>query len=153
WSNVVAGNYLLRAIATDNHGLSATSSVVSVTVVTNFPPPHPYVYIYSPTNGSTYLAPANLTIYARAYESGGGGVQTVQFFAGDHSLGVVSNSSQVVVSNISSVPLFPLAWSNVPAGNYPLRAVATDAGGISATSAIVNISVVTNFPPPHPYVY
>ena len=71
-------------------------------------------------------------LYARAVETTGT-VQTVAFFAGNTSLGVVSNSSQVVVSNISSAPRFPLAWSNVEAGNYALTAVATDAKGLTAS--------------------
>jgi hypothetical protein len=153
WSNVQAGTYLLKAIATDGNGIMATSQVVTVNVVTNFPPPppvRPSVYIYSPTNGAHFPAPANLTLYARAVEGATGIVQTVEFFAGDHSLGVVPNSSQVVVSNISSAPLFPLAWSNVAAGSYPLRAVATDAVGVTATSSIVNITITTNTPPPPP---
>src|ERR1035437_1067966 len=150
WSNVLAGSYALTAVATDARGITGTSSVVNISVVTNLPPPpvvRPYVYIYSPTNNARFVAPANLTLYARAFESTGV-VQTVEFFAGHTSLGVVPNSSQVVVSNLNSVPLFPLAWSNVLAGSYELRAVATDAGGITATSSVVNITVVSNVPPP-----
>ena len=90
-----------------------------------------------------YLAPANLTLYARAVETGGT-VQTVQFFAGSTSLGVVANSSQVVFTNLGTELLFPLAWSNVLAGSYALKAVATDAAGMTATSSVVTISVVTN---------
>jgi hypothetical protein len=151
WSNVLAGNYALTAVATDIVGLSTTSSVVNINVVTNFPPPppvRPSVAIYSPTNGARYLAPANLILYARAVETTGT-VQTVEFFAGTTSLGVVSNSSQVVVTNVSSQPLFPLAWSSVVVGNYELRALATDARGMTATSSVVNISVISNIPPPN----
>ena len=153
WSNVTAGSYALRAIATDSAGLTATSAPVSITV-TSAPPVivRPSVYIYSPANNATYIAPANVNIYARAVESGGT-VATVEFFAGSTSLGVVSNSSQVVVSNISTAPLFPLAWSSVPVGIYELRAVATDVLGNSATSSVVKITVITNTPPPIlPYI-
>src|ERR1039458_3062302 len=150
WSNVLAGSYALTAVATDVRGITATSSVVNISVVTNLPPPpviRPSVYIYSPANNARFVAPTNLTLYARAVETTGV-VQTVEFFAGSTSLGVVPNSSQVVVSNLSSVPLFPLAWSNVLAGSYALTAVATDAGGITATSSVMNITVVSNVPPP-----
>src|SRR5208283_1263391 len=77
----------------------------------------PYVYMWSPTNGAMYLAPANLTLYARAVGNTNP-VQTVQFFAGSTSLGVVTNLPGVLVTNVE--PLYPLAWSNVLAGNYAL---------------------------------
>ena len=113
----------------------------------------PYIYIWSPTNGAMYLAPANLTLYARAVGNTNP-VQTVEFFAGSTSLGIVTNLPGVLVTNVE--PLYPLAWSNVLAGNYALKAVATDVQGLMATSAVVNISVVTNLPPPpvvRPAVY
>ena len=105
----------------------------------------PYIYIWSPTNGAMYLAPANLTLYVRAVGNTNP-VQTVEFFAGSTSLGIVTNLPGVLVTNVE--PLYPLAWSNVLAGNYALKAVATDVQGLMATSAVVNISVVTNLPPP-----
>lgn len=149
WSNTPAGSYALTAIATDAKGMTATSSVVNITVVTNTPPPviRPSVYIYSPTNGAKFVTPAAVGIYVHALESTGT-IATVQFFANSTSLGVVSNSSQMVFTNISSVPLFPLVWSNAPAGSYALTALATDAKGMTATSSVVNITVVTNSPPP-----
>src|ERR1022692_2438856 len=150
WSNVLAGSYALKAVATDAHGMTATSSVMSISVVTNLPPPpviRPSVYIYSPANNARFVAPTNLTLYARAVETTGV-VQTVEFFAGDTSLGVVPNSSQIVVSNLSTAPLFPLVWSNVLAGSYALKAGANDAHGITATSSVVSITIVTNLPPP-----
>jgi hypothetical protein len=150
WSNVLTGSYALKAVATDTHGNSATSSVVNIYVVTNIPPVivRPLVGIYSPATGATYLAPTNVNIYARAVESNGL-VATVQFFANSLSLGVVSNSSQVIVSNISTALLFPLTWSNPPAGSYALKALATDTNGNTATSSVVNITIVTNLPPPN----
>src|SRR5581483_5202201 len=145
WSNVLAGTYALTAVATDSTGNTATSAPVNITV-TN-PVIHPAVYIYSPTNGTKYVAPANVNIYARAVETAGM-VATVQFFANSTSLGIVSNTSQVVVSNISTALLFPLTWPNAPAGSYALTAVATDTNGNTATSSVVNITIVTNPPPP-----
>jgi hypothetical protein len=147
WSNVPAGRYALTAVATDSAGVMATSAPVSISV-TNPPPPKPVVYIYSPTNNSRFLAPANLTLYARAIETGGT-VATVTFVANSNILGVVSNASQTVYTNISTEPLFALPWSNVLAGTYAVTAIATDLGGVSTTSAVVNITV-TNPPPPIP---
>ena len=149
WSNTPAGSSALTAIATDAKGMTATSSVVNITVATNTPPVvvRPSVYIYSPTNGAKFVTPAAVGIYVHALESTGT-IATVQFFANSTSLGVVSNTSQMVFTNISSAPLFPLVWSNAPAGSYALTALATDAKGMTATSSVVNITVVTNSPPP-----
>ena len=145
WSNVLAGSYTLTAVGIDSVGNMATSPPVNITV-TN-PVIRPSVYIYSPTNGAKYLSLANLTLYARATENGGT-VTTVDFFANSISLGVVSNSSQMVFTNISSEPLFPFSWSNVLTGNYALTAVATDQNGNSSTSSVVDITVTTNLSTP-----
>ncbi len=63
----------------------------------------------------------------------------MDFLAGANSLGVITNCSW---------PTF--AWRNVQAGAYSLTAVATDTGGVTATSAPVNITVLTNRLPPFP---
>ena len=149
WSNVPTGSYALTAVATDNQGYTATSPVVNITV-TNVPPPvsKPAAYIYSPTNGESYVTPATVNLYAHAYESPGQ-IATVQFFANSVSLGVVSNASQVIVPAISTAYLFPLTWSNAPAGAYALQVVATDTNGYTATSSVVNITINTNVPPPN----
>ncbi|MCX6905081.1 MAG: Ig-like domain-containing protein, partial [Verrucomicrobia bacterium] len=153
WPNVSAGAYALKAVATDAAGMTATSTVVNITVTNSPPPPvvRPYVYIYSPANGAKFAAPATLTLLARAYESNGL-VQTVQFFAGEARLGVATNTNPAGTTNGSSEPVFSLVWPNVVAGAYALKAVATDTAGMTATSTVVNITVteplpVTNRPP------
>ncbi len=150
WPNAPVGTYSLKAVATDAAGMTATSSVVALSIVSNLPPVivRPAVYIYSPTNGSKFVPPANINIYVHALEGATGTVATVQFFANSLNLGTVANSSQIVVSNLSSVPLFPLTWSNAPAGSYYLKAVATDAVGMTSTSALVSITISNNTPPP-----
>src|SRR4029077_423509 len=45
-----------------------------------------------------------------------------------------------LVGTDSTAP-YTASWSNVPAGNYTLTAVATDNGGLSATSSPVGIAV------------
>lgn len=53
WNGVPAGNYALTAVATDNTGLSTTSSVVNVTVSTNTAPPIVFAKTPAPDSVST----------------------------------------------------------------------------------------------------
>ncbi|MGO8929115.1 MAG: Ig-like domain-containing protein [Limisphaerales bacterium] len=116
-----------------------------------WPPPKaaPTVEIVTPSDGSMFLAPADIQIAAlTAYFTDT--VASVEFFAGTNSLGVVTNSPKVLAGlghSLLPEALFWLAWSNVPPGEYALTATATDHAGNMVTSAPVDISVVTNFPP------
>jgi hypothetical protein len=92
--------------------------------------PPPTISITSPTNGATFSAPANVSI---ATTTGGGTVTNVSFFAGTNALG-----------SATSAP-FALQAANLAAGAYALTAVAS-AGGVSATSAVVNITAVIPLP-------
>lgn len=89
----------------------------------------PTVSLTSPSAGTVYAAPANVQLTASATASGGT-VTNVQYFARTTSLG-----------HATAAP-FSVTGSLPAAGNYALTAVAT-AGGLSATSAVANISVVT----------
>ena len=91
--------------------------------------PTPTVSITSPTNGATFAARASVAMMASASVSSGT-VTNVGFFAGGTLLGSAQTSP------------FSFTVSNLAAGDYSLTAVAT-AAGVSATSAAVNISVVS----------
>jgi hypothetical protein len=146
-TNLAAGDYTLAAVATDSAGNSATSAGVDISVVTNLPPK---VRLVAPRDGAVILGPTNIALAAAAYDPDGT-VASVEFFAGTNSLGLVSNPPPVIVTNHFGVfPVkqpFTLTWSNAPAGAYILTAVATDNEGATATSAPVNITVVTDLPP------
>lgn len=103
----------------------------------------PIVHILTPTNHSVFPRGADVPICAEARDDGY--VSTVEFFAGNLSLGVRTNNP------MSSGPMNPfcLVWSNVPPGTYPLRAKATDNTGLSTISEPVWIDVG---PPPLPVV-
>lgn len=90
--------------------------------------PPPTISITNPANGAVFAAPANEKIAANATVSSGA-VTNVQFFTNNVSVGKVTT------------PPFTLT-PTLGAGNYALTAVAT-AAGVSATSGVVNISVVT----------
>ncbi|HTX22820.1 MAG TPA: Ig-like domain-containing protein [Candidatus Aquilonibacter sp.] len=116
---------------------------------TNLPP---VVNIIEPLDGSVFYTPTNIEILTKASDLDGN-VTNVEFFAGATDLGPgtpVVLDPPGVGGVVGLVYLFN--WQNVPPGNYPLTAVATDNGGASTTSAVVNISVLQGPPPNQPPV-
>ena len=90
-------------------------------------PPTPTVTITNPPSGTIFRAPANVKIGADASVNSGA-VTNVQFLINGAPAGSVLMSPFSVIAN------------NLAAGTYALTAVAT-AAGVSATSAVVNITV------------
>lgn len=88
----------------------------------------PTVSLTAPANNATFTAGATITISANAADSDGT-VAQVQFFRGTTSLGVDTSSP------------YSVSWSNVAAGSYAIKAVATDNAGATGTSALANITV------------
>jgi hypothetical protein len=109
----------------------------------------PSVRIVTPGDGSIFVAPSDITVCATAAHFTDA-VASVEFFAGTNSIGVATNNPGHPDSGGSWWPPFSdfcIAWTNVGPGDYVLLAIATDATGNTATSAPVDISVVTNLPP------
>jgi len=100
-------------------GFAYTRSTPAVAVA-------PTVSITSPSPGATFAAPASVVLTATA---SGGSVTNMEFFAGTTALGQATASPFSVTGSIPAP------------GAYALTAVAT-AGGVSATSPVVNITVV-----------
>jgi plastocyanin len=108
----------------------------SVTVqAANVPPS---VAITSPTNEATFAAPWTGKIQATVSDPDDT-VSKVDFFAGTNRLGTVTNPP-------AGPSLTVLTVSNLAAGNYTLKAVATDSRGASTTVSNVLIKVVTPVP-------
>ena len=97
--------------------------------------PPPAITLTSPSNGSSYLPAAAVTLAATAtdlaFGGGPGAVTQVEFFAGTTSLG------------IDTAAPFSLSWTPAVGGAYPLTAKATDNGGATATSSAATITVLT----------
>jgi len=135
WNNVPSGSYSLTARATDNSGSKTTSSAVNITVRA-----YPVISITSPVSGSSFTAPANITIAANA-SNPDGSITKVEFFNGTSS-----------IISLSAAP-WTFTWNNVAAGTYSLTAVATDNSGLKTTSIPITLTVkdspppVTNHPP------
>jgi hypothetical protein len=121
------GTHTLLAIGTDTQGQTTTSPTVTVTV-TNTPPS---VTINSPTSGATLLGAVSLTANATSTSST---IASVQFQVDGVNIG----------SAITGVgPTFTGSWNtgNVTNGTHSITAIATDAIGITQTSAAVSVTV------------
>ncbi len=101
---------------------------VTVQAATSAPPS---ISILAPTNNATFAAPWTGAIQANVSDSSDT-VSTVDFFAGTTHLGTVSNPPTAVSFTVS----------NLAAGNYTLKAVATASLG-ATNSASVSINVLT----------
>ena len=88
----------------------------------------PSATLTNPINNSTFSIPTNISLSAIASDSDGI-VSKVEFFQGNTKLGESTNAPYI------------FTWSNAPVGDFLLRAVATDNGGLSYTSRPVEIFV------------
>jgi predicted amidohydrolase len=94
------------------------------------PPPNvaPAVTLTSPASGSSYTAPATVTLSANATDSDGT-IARVDFYAG-----------ATLIATDTTSP-YSASWSNVPAGSHTLTARATDNAGATTTSVATSITV------------
>lgn len=91
----------------------------------------PTVSLTAPSSGSTFLAPANITLTAQAADADGG-IARVEFYAGSTRLVSVSS------------PPFTWTWTGVGAGRYTITARAIDTSGAAAPSAGTTIDVLAS---------
>jgi regulation of enolase protein 1 (concanavalin A-like superfamily) len=118
---------------------TATFDSVTVRPVTSSPPPNapPTVSIVTPSNNSSFTAPATIAIGATAADNDGSVVR-VDFYSGAALLG-----------SDATAP-YQFSWSNVASGSYALTARATDDRGGTATSGSIAVTVSAQPPPPPP---
>jgi hypothetical protein len=105
---------------------SAISAEISFTPPSSNTPPT--VTLTGPTNGSTYVAPASITLNATASDSDGA-VARVEFYQGTTKLGEDSTSP------------YAFAWNGVASGTYSVTARAIDNQGAQADTAAVTVTV------------
>jgi len=136
WKEVPEGTYSLTAVATDNGNLKTVSAAVSVTVVKPVTPENkmPTVSISSPTKGSSFTAPATVTIDVDASDPDGS-ITKVELFNG-----------AVKLHEKTAAP-YSFTLKDLPAGSYELKAVATDNMKDSATSSSIDLTVSSYIEP------
>ena len=125
----------LTAVATDNLGLTTTSSIVSVTVSNGTGGggvvigQAPTVSVTGPVAGTQLTVGAPVTVTANATDPDGN-IFSVQFFVNNTSIGTDL-----------SYP-YSVTWTPSSLGTYTLTAKATDNDGNPVTSSSVSVSVV-----------
>ncbi len=125
WTNAPSGSNSLTARATDDLGSTTESEPVLVVLNAG-----PAVAIVSPSGGANFTTPASIPVGVFATDSDGT-IAQVEFFAGATLFATVTNAP------------FSATFNTAALGNYPLLAVATDNRGARATSAVVNVTVVS----------
>ncbi|MEP6656126.1 MAG: Ig-like domain-containing protein, partial [Betaproteobacteria bacterium] len=131
WSNVLAGNYSISAIATDNNGVTGT---LSLPITVNGPNVLPAVTLTSPAPGAVFTAPANVPLAASASDSDG--ISLVEFL-----------KDGTVVGSTNVAP-YAMTLGSVAMGTYAIAARATDNRLGITLSSPVNVTVLPpNIPP------
>jgi regulation of enolase protein 1 (concanavalin A-like superfamily) len=128
--------YVGIAVAAHSSTAMATAVVDSFTLTqpapTNQPP---VVTLTAPASGSTFTAPASITLQADALDSDGH-IARVEFYA-----------DATLVATTTTAP-YTATWSSVPAGTYTLTALAFDDAGAQTRSAGSAITVTAVLAPP-----
>jgi uncharacterized protein YfcZ (UPF0381/DUF406 family) len=127
WNNVAAAYYQIVAKATDNGGATATTSA-NIAVNPGTGNQAPSVSLTSPASGTTFTAPASITINASASDADGT-ISKVDFYNG------------TILLNSDATAPYSFVWSNVVAGTYLITAKATDNANAVSTSTVVSVSV------------
>ena len=136
WDNVPAGLKSINAKATDNDGLTTTSSIVTVNVTPI--PVLPSVSISSPLNGAIINAPANISIMANVNPGNMDIVITkVEFYVGD-----------LLIGTDLTAP-YTINWPVYELGAYPITVKVYDNLGNVSTSTPITITIIkpANVPP------
>jgi alpha-tubulin suppressor-like RCC1 family protein len=131
WTNIAAGAYSLTAVATDNLGVSTTSSAVAIIADTP-----PTVTLTAPTDKAVIAPSAAVTLTATASASNNGTISKVDFYQGTTLLGTAA----APVAGQPGSYLLTLS-SGLSTGQYTLTAIVTDSLGIAMTSPPTAITV------------
>ncbi len=120
------GTHSVKAIATDNLGLTTTSSSSNIVVAANVPPT---AVITAPLATASYVAPAVVTINATATDADGT-VALVEFLV----------NGSVVSSTSAAGPSYTYNWtSTIGTKNITVRS--TDNKGAVTTSSVLTLTI------------
>ena len=122
-----AGKHYVKAVATDNRGLTTTSKVDSITVVNNQAP------VVTITTPKTAITGDEVTFTSTATDLDGT-VTQVEYFVDNVSVGVDATAP------------YAIKWKTTT-GEHKVKAIATDNRGFTGNSADSTIKVIDNLAP------
>ena len=128
WTPSGAANYNISARATDNLGMSTTTPLIAVSVVSTNTPPQ--VTLNSPLNGAKVNLGTPVTISATASDPGGS-ISKVDFLMNGVS----------VIGTDNTAP-YSMTWTPGSAGTYNISARATDNTGLITTTTSATVTIV-----------
>lgn len=144
WTTVTVNDIQLSAGEHELRMIMGSENYVNLNYITFQPvlvTEPPVVEITSPTNNASFDAPAAITVSATASDPDGT-IANVEFYA-----------DNVLIGTANSSP-YSIEWTNIPAGEYALTAVATDNEGAKTTAEPVAVLVeAVQYPyngTPHP---
>ena len=124
--------YVGLAVTAHNNSLISTASFSGVQITTPVIPPA--ITLTVPAGGSSYTAPASISL-AASVTANGNTITAVEFL----------NGGTVIGSD--TTPPYAFTWSNVGAGTYSLSARAVyAAGSVTSTSAGITVGTVPSVP-------
>ena len=130
WTNPPYGQFQIRAVATDNLGAIASSSVAAISVV-SLPPT---LALLSPTNGA--WTPAGSAFYLEAVPADADGIIAgVDFYA-----------DGILIASVGGAP-WTASWSDATPGWHTITTVARDDSGAAsppASAAVFIQAIATN---------
>jgi regulation of enolase protein 1 (concanavalin A-like superfamily) len=127
--------YVGLAVTSHHAGAATTAAVDSLQITQAHPPSNqlPAVSLTAPSQGSSFTAPASITLAASAADADGS-IARVDFYVGSS-----------LVGSRASAP-YSVTWA-ATAGSHTLTAVATDNAGATTISAGVTITVAAESAP------
>ncbi len=120
----IAGAHSIKAVATDNLGLTTTSAVTNISVANNNPPS---AVITAPLASATIIAPSIVTINSTAVDNDGT-VTGVEFFVNNVSVGSDATSP------------YSFDWTSTP-GIKNITVKSTDNKGAITTSSALTLNI------------
>ncbi len=124
WKSPTFGEHLVVARATDNHGVSTSSTAVKFSVTSAAPS----VTLTAPLNNSVVTLPAKVSISA-SVTPGDGSIVKVNFWANRHLIGTATKAPYLI------------EWVKPTAGQYVIDAHVQDSYGVVSLSPPILITI------------